>query len=65
MKLLASVLGLGLLLLFGLHAAAPLFGFEDGFLRSWMVGLLVLVSLPLGVRMVILRHRAKRRLRGE
>lgn len=65
MKLFVGVLGLGLLVLFGLHALAPMFGFEDGLVQNWMVGVLVLVSLPLGARMAILRVREKRRLRGE
>lgn len=63
MKLFVGVLGLGLIILFGLHGLAPLFGFEDGLVQNWMVWLLVAVSLPLGARMVILRHRRKQELR--
>ncbi|MBO6774181.1 MAG: hypothetical protein JJ897_01500 [Marinibacterium sp.] len=63
MKLFVGVLGLGLIILFGLHGLAPLFGFEDGLVKNWMVWLLVAVSLPLGARMVILRHKRKRELR--
>ncbi|MEX0285743.1 MAG: hypothetical protein AB3N23_14135 [Paracoccaceae bacterium] len=59
MKLFVGVLGLGLIILFGLHGLAPLFGFEDGLVQNWMVALLVFVSLPLGVRMVVLRARSK------
>lgn len=63
MKLFVGVLGLGLIVLFGLHGVAPVFGFEDGLVQSWMVWLLVAASLPLGVRMAILRHRRKQELR--
>ena len=63
MKLFVGVLGLGLIILFGLHGLAPVFGFEDGLVQNWMVWLLVAVSLPLGARMVILRHQRKRELR--
>lgn len=63
MKLFVGVLGLGLVLLFGLHALAPLFGFEEGLVQNWMVGVLVLISLPLGARMVILRAKQKRETR--
>ena len=63
MKLFVGVLGLGLIILFGLHGLAPLFGFEEGLVQNWMVWLLVLISLPLGARMAILRHRSKREVR--
>lgn len=63
MKLFVGVLGLGVMLIFGLHALAPLFGFEDGVVGNWAVALLVLISLPLGARMAILRHRTKHQLR--
>ncbi len=65
MKLFVGVLGLALVLLFGLHGAAPLFGLDDGLIGDWAVVVLVLVSLPLGARMAILRHRAKRKTREE
>lgn len=60
MKLLIGVLGLAALILFGLHSLAPVFGFEQGLVGDWAVAALVLISLPLGARMAILRHRAKR-----
>ncbi len=59
MKLFIGVLGLGLVVLFGLHGLAQLFGYSEGLVQNWMVALLVLVSLPLGVRMVIQRQKTK------
>ena len=59
MKLFIGVLGLGLVVLFGLHALAQMFGFSEGLVQNWMVALLVLISLPLGVRMVIQRQKTK------